>query len=607
MALTVDKAPGSTITKVVLKHGDNATDITTSFVGTDNPSINLPEGKSELIVTVVAEDGTTTEEYTYTFERLERNLKIKYDENNETTLDIKQSSYTLGFVITEDDSEIDYELGDVTVLLDGQATNKVKVTDKGILTITPTVEDIGEHVITLKYKGVSADLNIKITDDDYYLDTCPKGSGTCEYVFDVDYSEDNNKTTVPLYTNILKYIPKDYVIDAKTPGVITVTNPDSYDNSNIVITYDPNVASITFPQNTVASESYVLDVLLKSGDDVHIKVEAYRNGNLYKSIDDITIRVTKKHKLTLYANPYDVDASDEEAIKNYFLDAESRKKYTKFLTEDEEFDLTVLDPYQVDDKQNCYSYKFLAWTDDKGNSIYVKNVDAQGNVTYTKDGVVTNVKLTKDLVLYASYSETSELDKEPVYAYMDLQDLELFKITDEGNKRPDNYAAIDQKLIYPGASGGKGIRILNDTGDEISIVQFVLQEDTLCVEGNICLNMGYKIRGNDKYTVENKYYYGNANAGDTGYVILNKDTTDIDGSTYSPWHHTYKELDIATADKITIPNNEYAEIGVLWRWVDDDANDYKIGEKALDVNKYKFYLAIKYEKPKEFCKLDGTN
>lgn len=598
VGLTVDKAPGSTITNVVLKHGDSAIDITSSFAGTDKPSLDLPEGKSELIVTVVAEDGTTTETYTYIFERLERNIQIKYDENNETVLDINKSTYTLGFEITEDGADFDYELGDVVVLLDGEPTNKVKVTDKGILEVYPTVEDIGEHVITLQYKGASADLSIKVTDDDYYLDTCPKGSGTCEYVFDADYSDDDKTTTVPLYTNILKYLPTEYVIDDKTPGVITITNPDSYDNSKIVITYDPSIATIKFPQNEIASESYVLDVLLKAGEDVHIKVEAYRFGSIYKTIEDIWVRVTKKHKLTLYASPYNVDSENEEAIKNYFLDAENRKKYVKFLTEEEEFDLTTLDPYQVDDTKNCYSYKFLAWTDKDGNPVYIKNEDAQGNVTYTKDGIVSNVKLTKDLVLYASYSENSELDTEPVYAYMDLQDLELFK-------SPSNqYTEIDQKLIYPGLSGGKGIRIINDTGDEISIVQFVLQEDTLCVENNVCLNIGYKIRGNDKYTAVNKYYYGNANADDTAYTILNKDTTDIDGSTYSPWHHTYKELDIAEADKITIPNNEVAEIGVLWKWVDDDANDYKIGEKALDVNKYKFYLAIKYEKPKEFCKLD---
>lgn len=605
--LIVDKAPGSTITKVILKHGDSATDITSSFTENDKPSIDLPEGKSELIVTVVAEDGTTTEEYTYTFERLERNIQIKYDEDNETTLDVSHNTYTLGFAITENDADIDYELGDVTVLLDGQATTKVKVTDKGILTVTPTVEDIGEHIITLKYKGVSADLAIKVTDDDYYLDTCPKGSGKCNYVFETDYSDEDKTTTVPLYTNILRYIPNDYEIDDKTPGIITVTNPDSYDNSKIVITYDARVATIKFPQNESASDSYVLDVLMRTGEDVHIKVESYRFGNLYKVIEDILVKVTEKYKLTLYASPYNVDANDEEATKNYFIDAENRKKLVKYLTADEEFDLTTLDPYQVDDTKNCYSYKFLAWTDENGNDIYIKNVDEQGNVTYTRNGVVTNVKLTKNLVLYASYSENSELDKEPVYAYMDLQDLELFKITDVNNKRPDNYTAIDEKLIYPGASGGKGIRILNDTGDEMSIVQFVLQEDTLCVEENICLNMGYKIRGNDKYTVENKYYYGSANSDDTGYVVLNKNATDIDGTTYSPWYHTYKELDISDADKITIPNNEYAEIGVLWKWVDDDMNDYKIGEKALDVNKYKFYLAIKYEKPKEFCKLDGTN
>lgn len=593
--LKVDKAPGSTITKVILKHGDTAVDITSSFAGTDTPSLNLEEGKSQLIVTVVAEDGTTTETYTYEFERLERNIEITYNEKNEKVLDIKNSPYNLGFAITEDGADFEYKLGDVKVLLDGKETDIIKITDKGVLEVTPGVADIGDHTLTLEYKGAKADFDFKVVDDDYYIDTCPKGSGTCEYVFETDYSDENKSTTVPLYTDILKYVPKHYEIDDKTPGKIIIKNPDSYDNSYVVLTYDPNIATIKFPNNDTASESYVLDVLLKTGEDVHIKVESYRFGNLYKSIDDIWVKVTEKHKLTLYAYPYDVDGTDEEAIKNYFLDAENRKEYVKYLTKEEEFDLSIFDPYQVDDTKNCYSYKFLAWTDE------------MGKVIYTANQVTTPIKLTKNLVLYASYDPNSELDTEPVYAYMDLKDLELFKITDKGNERPDNYTDIDQKLIYPSASGGKGIRIINDTGAEISIVQFVLQEDTLCVDPNICLNMGYKIRGNDKYTTLNKYYYGSSATDDSAYVVLNKDTTDKDGTTYSPYYHTYKELDIADAEKIVIPNGDVAEIGVFWKWIDDDENDYKIGNMAVDLNKYKFYLAIKYEKPKEFCKLDEVN
>lgn len=590
--LRVEKAPGSTITNVVLKHGDSAQDVTSLFTDNETPSLDLAEGKSQLIVTVVAEDGKTTETYTYEFERLERNIEITYNKDNETTLDIKNSPYYLGFEITEDGADFDYKLEDIKVLLDGQETSIIKVTDKGVLEVTPGVADIGDHTLTLEYKGSTKDFKFKVVDDDYYIDTCPKGSGTCDYVFETDYTSSIKSTTVPLYTDIIKYLPDDYVIDDKTPGVITITNPNSYDNSKVVITYDSSVAKITFPDNETPSESYVLDVDLKTGDDVHIKVETYRFGEVYKTIEDIWVKVTKKYELTLYASPYDVDPEDEEAIKNYFLDADSRKKFTQLLVDGEEFDLSIFDPYQIDDTENCYSYKFLAWTDENGNDVI------------TKDQVTTPITLTKDLVLYASYSENSELDTEPVYAYMDLQDLELFKITDVGNERPDNYTEIDPKLIYPSASGGKGIRIYNDTGADIKIVQFVIQEDTLCVESNICLNMGYKIRGNDKYTTLNKYYYGTNGDSDSAYTILNKDTTDIDGTTYSPYYHTYKELDIAEGQEIEIPNGEYGEIGVFWKWVDNDENDYKIGNLAVDLNQYKFYLAIKYEKPKESCNLD---
>lgn len=586
ISLTINKALGSTITKVTLTHDGNTSDITSTFTSSVNPSLDLEVGVSTLTITVVSEDGKNTVDYTYTLERLESNITVAFDPNNLSTLDIDDSPHTLGFSITADGLDYDYDLDDVTVLLDGVETNKVKVIEKGIIEISPSIEDIGDHVVTLKYKGEEANFNIKITEKEYYINTCPNGNGKCDYTFEADYSSATKTTTIPLYTNILKYSPKKYSITTETDGDtarIILSNTDTYDRGKVVISYNKNAAKITVKDNSTPSDSYVLDVLLLNGEDVNIKLDAYRFDTLVKSLDSIVINVTKKYLLTLYASPYGVDNT------NYFLDAENRKEYKKFLNENEEFDLRTFDPYQVDDTVNCYSYKFRAWTDKGGHDVI------------TKDQTATPIKLTKDLELYASYLGTSEEDKSLIYAYMDLQDLELFKSS------KNSYKDIDEKLIYPGLSGGKGIKIKNNTGEDISIIQFIIQEDTLCVENGACLNMGYKIRKYVEEGIANKYYYGSANADDTGYTILYKDrtTSDIDSSTYTPYHHTYREIDLSDDEKITIPKDGEVDIAVFWKWVDDDVNDVKIGNKAFDINKYKFFMSIKYERPRENCKLNG--
>ena len=116
--------------------------------------------------------------------------------------------------------------------------------------------------------------------------------------------------------------------------------------------------------------------------------------------------------LRLYANPYNISSTDKE-YEEYFVDAENRKVYEVFLTATDKFDFSVVNPYRVDNTENCYTYDFLKWTDKNG-------VDA--GIDITKE-----LTLTSDLDLYASYESTSHLDTTPVYAYLDLKDQELFK------------------------------------------------------------------------------------------------------------------------------------------------------------------------------------
>jgi len=364
-----------------------------------------------------------------------------------------------------------------------------------------------------------------------------------------------------------------YTVD-ETTGRIVIKN-STYDQGEVIITYN-SAAKIKFIENKTDSNYYVLDVSLETGEDVFIKVEAYRYGKLIKTLDDIQIRVTKKYLLIANALPFDVATDDNN---EYFLDAENRKDYIKFLNADEKFDLRTFDPYRIDNEKECFTYKFLAWTDDVGN-ILVSLSDLDKPITLSDS--------KPSLVLYASYESTSALDTDPVYAYMDLKDLDLFKSSN------NSYKEIDEKLIYPGLEGGKGIKFNNTSGSDIAIVELIVQEDTLCVSNNACLNMGYKIR---KYEngANNLYYYGSAN----NYDILYEDS-DLDSNTYLPYYHSYKEIDIS-ANKILVPKDGAVDIAVFWKWVDRDDIDAKIGNMAIDLNKYKFFLSVKYEKPKNNC------
>ncbi len=581
LKLKVEKALGSVITEVILTHGGVSTNITTDF--NTSSTLDLSEGVSSLQITVVSEDGKNTKTYTYNLERLKRDIKIEFDKGNILEFNIDDSPQTFAYSITENGLPLNYALGDVEVLLDGVKSDKIKVSE-GIIQISPTQDDLGKHTITVNYKGYSNKFDITILEDTYMIDTC--NSGICNYKFDADYSladEDireeygiTNNVTIPLYTNILKY-DKDgkpnYTVD-ETTGRIVIKN-STYDQGEVVITYN-SAAKIKFIENKTDSNYYVLDVSLETGEDVFIKVEAYRYGKLIKTLDDIQIRVTKKYLLIANALPFDVATDDNN---EYFLDAENRKDYIKFLNADEKFDLRTFDPYRIDNEKECFTYKFLAWTDDVGN-ILVSLSDLDKPITLSDS--------KPSLVLYASYESTSALDTDPVYAYMDLKDLDLFKSSNNA------YKEIDEKLIYPGLEGGKGIKFNNTSGSDIAIVELIVQEDTLCVSNNACLNMGYKIR---KYEngANNLYYYGSAN----NYDILYEDS-DLDSNTYLPYYHSYKEIDIS-ANKILVPKDGAVDIAVFWKWVDRDDIDAKIGNMAIDLNKYKFFLSVKYEKPKNNC------
>lgn len=597
--LTVSKAPGSTITSVKL----NGVDITSDFI--KDESVNLVEGTNTLEIVVIAEDGTE-KTYTYTIEKLKRNIKIPFNEDNVYVFNIKDSPNTLGFDIVDgDDSKpIDYNKADVQIVFtNNDFKGKAYIRENGVLVFEPTIDDIGTHEFKLVYKDYESVIkNVTFVDDEIYMDTCRVG--VCDSIYEADYSTSvESKKAITLYTNILKYLTDDVtnitkpnftvtenVVDANTKQIIITNKSD--DKGKLIITYNSSAADLDFVfDKDKASDSYELVAKLLNGDDVSIKIDAYRYGELVKS-KDITIKVTKKYLLRLYANPYNISSTDKE-YEEYFVDAENRKVYEVFLTATDKFDFSVVNPYRVDNTENCYTYDFLKWTDKNG-------VDA--GIDITKE-----LTLTSDLDLYASYESTSHLDTTPVYAYLDLKDQELFKTS--------NNIYDTEKLIYPGIQGGKGIKIKNETGDEITIVQFVMQEETLCLSSSVCLNMGYKLRSYEEDGKDNIYYFGDKDGSDLndGYKVFYSNADEVVGSADSPYYHTYKEIDILDdSQKIKIPKdgvNGYGEkdIAVFYKWIDDDLHDASIGNLASKNNKYKLYLAIKFEKPKNNCDLSKLN
>ena len=115
-----------------------------------------------------------------------------------------------------------------------------------------------------------------------------------------------------------------------------------------------------------------------------------------------------------------------------------------------------------------------------------------------------------------------------------------------------------------------------------------INEDNICVEsGNTCLNMGYVI----KEASESKYYYGASNT----YEILNKDNL-TSAKVYDNTRDVYSMTREISLENKELENNEEMELSLLWKWVDDNNNDYKIGNYVNDnPTKDIYYITISFK------------
>ena len=137
----------------------------------------------------------------------------------------------------------------------------------------------------------------------------------------------------------------------------------------------------------------------------------------------------------------------------------------------------------------------------------------------------------------------------------------------------------------------------NETSKEIVITGINLEEDTICIEGKGCLNMGYIIKHSPKDANNYTYYYGSS----TQHTILNKDP-----NTMRNGIHTERNIVFEPSGQIHIPTKSATEISLIWEWVDqDDELDTLIGNESVKLNDhYKLYLSIDFTKLHSHCTIN---
>ncbi len=542
----------STITEIIV----NGTKI--ELKDDFNYNIPLNPGDNTIDVKVKSQNGEE-ETHRYVIHRAERKIELVTTKDE---FNIEDAPYTFEFKVLEDGVETDdYSLDDIIVSSDTFAGKIDKVIDpkdpkKGIISVTPLVSDIGStHVFNVAYKDEDKDSNISLT--------VTKGvySITGPTKYEEVYNPDNKVFELKFDTGILKYEnDKPLYKVNKSDGKLEIVSTTD-DEGKVTISYPTeNVEKIELVPNTTASNSYILKVTLKAPKteptSFGIDIAGTIYGNATNTLN-VEVNVKQKYILTLRVSDLDKDA---------YLNALKNTELVYPVDYDSIFDLTGIEPYKIADEENCLVFKFENWIDDNGKDFTAKEIKVDRNITLT-----------------AKFSDTSEKGEITSEGHITLKSFDLF---DSDTLYGGN------KLIYPGLDGAHTFTIDNDTDGILTIKNIIMEEETLCVEGNICLNMGYKVKRIIPDSTENKYYYGS----DVSYKVLNKETN---------YGADFKTIAIPE-DEFVIEKGSSAELTVLWKWLDDDANDYKIGELANTNSSYKFYIGLDFIKENETCNIKQT-
>ena len=480
---------------------------------------------------------------------------IEFNKETPSEFKIENHPFNIGYEVLEDNEKTDdYELSQITVDK-GIFKGEVKLS-KDIIELIPTFEDIDKNItITLAYNGKKTSINVKFTKEKYYMRLCEYGD--CKDEYDISFKDNKGSEEIILYTNILK----DYEVD-ESDGKIVIKNKKSLnDEGQIVVTIeDPSVASIEFSEyeNDTTGTSYVIRVIAKKVGSTNVKINGEIYGEKQEELD-IAINVISEHIITISPNKGFFRLENGNSSENQRITIPSGEK----------LDLSKYPAYMEDSVDTCKYFTLLGWSKDA----------SAVTPEYKPDEVILDI--SEDMTLYAIYKKTSEIVDIPI------------------NKKVYYLADTDvfgDKLLVPGSKGSHVFTFENDTNYPMTITAINLEEDTICVGENKCLNMGYILKQTVVDAPKDNFYLGRAN---DGYLILNdllksEDYTQIGLNRY----HTLYPV----KTNVEIPKGKMAEITLLWEWVDKDDLDSKIGNSVTqDNDTYELTISIEFEKKNEAC------
>lgn len=514
----------------------------------DLNNMPLKEGKNELKITVTSQSGKE-QVYTITILRPVRTIDV---ESKNHVISFENTPYPVVYKILEDGNlTSDYDIKDIKVNINGyKGSYEIQ---KDYILLKPDVS-MKNKVLDMEiyYRDKLVKTQLKFEMKDYELR--PEKDS-----YDIDFVGGTGSGNIILNTNMFDY---GTVISNISGGIRISSKKDP--RIYVDVTTDSKLLQLSSLEEEDKVSSLAIKVLANSSGVAKVKVTGSAFGSQVGSYE-INVNIIAKFEVNIYAN----SGFFNEDILEYHL------KVTNLDT----IKLSDYVPYKESDSGNCMYYVL---------EKYNTKMDGTG-IDYAKDYVITN--LNQDLDLYAIYSsDDSYIELILPYKYY-LTEVDLFH-------NEEYFKAYGKdKIIYPGAHGSYVMTFDNETSKEIVITGMNLEEDTICIEGKGCLNMGYVIKHSPKEATNYTYYYGTS----TQHTILNKDA-----ATSRNGIHTERNIVFEPSGQIKIPSGEATEISLLWEWVDqDDVLDTLIGNESANLNdRYVLYVSLDFTKLHSHCDLN---
>lgn len=516
----------------------------------DLNSVVLNNGDNSIEITVTSQSGVTNA-YTLSVHKPVRTISLN---DSNYIINMENLPYNISYTIKEDNIEIsDYSKNDIQVTFNNY-NGTYELLD-GIIKLTPSVQDINQmSKIILDYSNSKAEATFKTLINDNYYVTSPSNN------YEIIYKNGNGYKNFIINNNILS-------------GTINTTNitngirVKSDDNHYIdIVSNDTSTVSVEYESG---NNSLVLkSIANKNNGETKVVVNGYAYNQLVDS-KEISFRILAKYDVTILANDGFFDPFTNEY--NFIYDL------------NQELDLSEFNAYKIDDTTECYYYTLIGWGINQTEKLYE---------------TTSKINVDSDIVLYAIYSENSGYVDIPSSGRLYLTDVNIFHNEDYYEKYGKD------KIIYPGARGSHVMTLTNTGTGDLKINGINLEEDTICIEENKCINIGYKVRYIDNTSLDNIYYYGSQSE----YKILSKDnltTYSVRGSQIGELfnYHTTRNIDISSSPLI-IPKDESIEISLLWEWADiDDDLDTTIGKQTINID-YTLTVSIDYSRVDTHCNIN---